>query len=182
MKLHLDFETRSEVDLKKVGAWAYAMHESTDVLCLSWGVRADRIESLNTAGLKSGWRIGVTGGPSRHNLVEDLADDTVFSAHNAPFEYAIYNLILHKRYGWPAIWEPARWTCTMARAAACGLPLSLDELTRVLGCKTPKDLEGRSVMLKLSRPIGYDALGDAYYDNDPAKLERLRVLGGARSL
>ena len=36
--LHLDFETCSELDLKKVGASKYASHPSTRVLCLAYAV------------------------------------------------------------------------------------------------------------------------------------------------
>ena len=97
----------------------------------------------------------------------------IVSAHNAPFEYAIYNLILARRYGWPARWNPSLWRCTMARAAMVGLPQGLDELTRVLRCKTPKDLEGRSLMLKMCRPLLTGG-----FDNDPEKLKRLYQYNG----
>lgn len=97
----------------------------------------------------------------------------VVSAHNVSFEYAIYNLILHRRYGWPARWDPALWSCTMARAAMVGLPLKLEHLCQRLGTTTLKDLEGQRIMNQLCKPIGHDAIGDAIFDNDPAKLQRL---------
>ena len=37
---HLDFETRSELELDEVGVWAYAAHPSTDVLCLGFSTAA----------------------------------------------------------------------------------------------------------------------------------------------
>ena len=172
MKLHLDFETRSAVDLQKVGAWAYAMHPSTEVLCMGWAARPDRLEGLSMRAIRDGWRIGVTGGPSKGNII-DTGFDGVISAHNAHFEYAIYNLILHRRHGWPPLWNPANWSCTLARAAMCGLPLGLDELGRVLNIKTPKDIDGRRIMMQLCKPTGVDALGEPVYDEDPKKLERL---------
>ncbi len=160
-KLHLDFETRSTVDLKLVGAWAYAQHPSTEILCMGWMILgSDAKPNVNTgAQLQK---------PSRM-----MGSVLQISAHNAHFEYAIYNYILHLRYGWPELWDPARWNCTMARAAMCGLPLDLDGLGRVLQIKTPKDLEGRRVMQQLCRPLGIDALGDPLYDNDPLKLQKL---------
>ena len=33
-----DLETKSHADLKKVGAWAYSEHPSTDVICACWGI------------------------------------------------------------------------------------------------------------------------------------------------
>jgi len=35
-RLHLDFETASRVDLRKVGASRYAADPSTMVLCMAW--------------------------------------------------------------------------------------------------------------------------------------------------
>ena len=32
----LDFETRSEADLTRVGAVAYAEHPSTEIICMAW--------------------------------------------------------------------------------------------------------------------------------------------------
>ena len=37
MRLHLDFETYSEVPIS-VGTYVYAMHPSTEVLMLGWAV------------------------------------------------------------------------------------------------------------------------------------------------
>ncbi len=159
MKLHLDFETRSAADLNKVGAWAYAMHPTTEVTC------------MGIAGPDG--KPTVYEGKRLHSWRWELPADDIISAHNAVFEYAIYNYILHKRYGWPARWDPALWRCTMARAAMCGLPMGLDELTRVLRCKTPKDLDGRRVMLELSKPTGFNVMGEPIFDETPAKYQRL---------
>ncbi len=54
-----------------------------------------------------------------------------------------------------------------------GLPLGLDALGRVLNIKTPKDLDGRRIMLQLCKPRGYDALGEAIWDETPEKLAKL---------
>lgn len=157
--LHLDFETRSAIDITKVGAWAYAQHPSTEILCM--GIA------------RHGEEPTVYEGTRLHSWRWELGPDDVVSCHNASFEYACYNLILHRRYGWAPRWDPKLWSCTMARALACGLPAGLDELGRVLDIKTPKDLTGRSVMLKLCKPLSIDPLGDPVYDEDPLKLARL---------
>jgi DNA polymerase len=94
-------------------------------------------------------------------------------AHNSHFEYAIWNYILHKRHGWPALWEPRSWGCTMSRAAMCNIPISLDGACSALGLKAQKDLMGRSAMLKLSRPISEDALGFPTYREDKDLKETL---------
>ena len=164
MKLHLDFETRSAVDLKKVGAWRYALDPSTEVMCMGVWVGGQFPEPI----IISREKVRV---PNALELA--FKSDRVISAHNVSFEYSIYNLILHRRYGWPERWDPARWSCTMSRSAMCGLPLDLDSLSRVLGCKTPKDLDGRRIMHRLCKPIDTDPLGDPIYDEDPAKYARL---------
>ncbi len=160
MKIHLDFETRSAADLKKVGLWAYAMHPSTEVMCMGWAYPKDGVTVWRGERLRQPPKLGITP--------FDGVSDYLFSAHNAAFEYACYNLILHRRYGWPALWEPSRWRCTMAKALACGLPADLDSLGRVLKIKTPKDLDGRRAMLRLCKP-----LPDGAFDESPELLDRL---------
>jgi DNA polymerase len=39
-RIVIDVETTSELDLKKVGAYKYAQHPSTQVLCLSWALQS----------------------------------------------------------------------------------------------------------------------------------------------
>ena len=39
--LHLDFETRSAVDLREVGLYNYARHPDTSVWCMSWAIGDD---------------------------------------------------------------------------------------------------------------------------------------------
>jgi DNA polymerase bacteriophage-type len=164
-KLYIDFETRSAVDIKKVGAWAYARHPSTDIMCMAYAFEDEKEVRLFTLdNIKSGVAmIAVYNG--------------VIKAHNAHFEYAVWNYILHKKYGWPALWDPKYWSCTLARAAMCNLPISLDAAGAALGVAKPKDLTGRSVMLKLSRPAGYDPLFDTPYwtteEQDPAAFQKL---------
>ena len=36
--IHIDFETYSEADLKSAGAYVYAAHPSTDILCMAWAI------------------------------------------------------------------------------------------------------------------------------------------------
>lgn len=162
MKLHLDFETRSELDLRVVGAWKYAMHPSTEIMCCTIAGAAGFMATFNQAEMKR-LDYASTG----------IKPEDVLCAHNAAFEFAVHHCILHKRYGWPKRADPRLWSCTMARAAMVGLPLDLDSLGRVLQIKTPKDLDGRRTMLQLAKPRGYDGLGEALWDEDPEKLKRL---------
>ena len=37
-RAHVDFESRSTVDLKKAGVYRYAEHPDTEIICLSWRI------------------------------------------------------------------------------------------------------------------------------------------------
>jgi DNA polymerase len=157
-KLFLDFETRSELDIKRCGAWKYAQHPSTEVLCLGAGDSQGVDVFKNFKGIPA----------------HLFGESTVFVAHNAHFEYAIWNYILHKRYGWPALWSPSRWSCTLSRAAAANLPLSLDGACKALNVKHQKDvIKGRQAMHKLCKPSGYDIFNEPIWNNDPTVLQTL---------
>ena len=43
-KLHIDFETRSELDIKKVGAYKYAKHPSTEILCMAYAIDDEPVQ------------------------------------------------------------------------------------------------------------------------------------------
>lgn len=163
-KLYLDFETRSAVDIRKVGAYKYAMDPSTEIICLAISdVPGGKPLIWKTQDFKAGRQITGLGASIPNRLV----------AHSAHFEYAIYNYILHKRYGWPALWEPASWDCTLSRAVVCGLPASLEKVALALGLPIKKDMEGRAALMKICKPSGFDPLGAPIYNEDPALYEKV---------
>jgi len=90
-------------------------------------------------------------------------------AHNAPFELAIWNDILVPRYGWPVL-KPEQTFCTMACAYAMGLPGALEDAALSLGLAVLKDTEGRSLMLRMSRPR---SVNPTVWWDEPEKLARL---------
>lgn len=171
MKVILDFETRSVLDLKSVGPWVYAEHAETDVLCMA---------------LKSGSHPAKIWFPDRYrgltsvNSIEDQevarlvesADEV--EAHNAEFEMAIWKNIMAPRYGWPVI-PNHKWRCSAAMASACALPRSLEKAVEALGLPVKKDMDGRRLMLRMCRP-GNAKTGenpDLYWNEDPEDLERV---------
>jgi DNA polymerase len=160
MILHIDFETRSAADLKRVGAHAYAEDPSTDALCLGWCVGDGPIEI---------WKMG----EPLPGAIEDaiLAGDT-FVAHNAAFELAIWNRTMAPRYGWPPL-DPRQTRCTMAMAMAMSLPASLENAAAAVGLEVRKDLDGRRLMLQTAKPRAVLAGGTVSWWMDAARLERL---------
>jgi DNA polymerase bacteriophage-type len=135
---HLDFETRSKLDVRKVGALRYAEDPSTTILCLTFKI----------GNLKRLWK---SGDPAPEELLSHIRLGGVIKAHNALFETAIWHYVCHKRYGWPSV-NPRQWRCVAAKAAANSLPRALNKAGKALGLSIQKDDDGKRVMLKLSKP------------------------------
>lgn len=144
--IHLDFETRSEVDIFKVGAWNYSVHPSTEILCMAYAVNNGPIGLETKKDLERNYlQIPV--------MVFDSVFDKnpIFTAHYSMFENYIWHNILVKRYGWPKI--PLRqWRCTAAKAASHALPRSLKNAADALDLKVRKDEDGKRIMLKMCKP------------------------------
>ena len=134
----LDFETASEADIKAVGSYNYAQHDSTIVLCLAYYIFGE----IHT------WEIG---DPPPTVLFDAVDNGFTMCAHNATFERLIWENICVKRMGWPPV-EFENWSCTAARAASVSLPRKLSNCGAALGCEHQKDSVGHRLMLKLCRP------------------------------
>lgn len=157
--LHIDFETRSEVDLKTAGAHVYADHESTRVLCMAWKLGEQPTQL---------WRGGVLepqADPFPTEVLDYIRSGKRVFAHNAAFEHAIWNGPLRRRFPHlPHISYP-QWYCTMAAALAAGLPGGLDQLGEALELDLRKDRAGSAAMHRLCKPKGRDeATGAAVWD------------------
>jgi DNA polymerase len=154
--LHIDFETRSAVDLRKTGLHRYATDPSTDLWCACWELD----------GVEGTWRPG--------DPMPDLLADTIY-AHNAGFEYAIWLNILGPRYGWP-VPRIEQFRCTAAMAAAMSLPRDLGSAALAAGLDQEKDQAGRRLMLQMSKPrnprAGEPKNVTLWWDDD-ARVQRL---------
>lgn len=149
----LDFETRSVVDLRSCGTWAYAESPSTDILCMVWA-RGDAVPKLFVPDTfaKSLMHPVVSLADMQEEFKKLIADEnSIFVAHNAFFEKAIWQNVMVKKYGAPSI--PAeRFRCSAAVAASFSLPRALSNAGIVLGLDKQKDDEGHKVMMALSKP------------------------------
>ena len=134
-KIHIDFETRSDIDLKKQGLDVYASSPFTDILCMAF---------IDSAGLMKIWKRG-------EPFPSSIDMDSEFYAQNASFEFAIWNQIGVKKYGWPTL-PVERLHCTLAMALTHALPGSLEKMAPALGIEKQKDMAGNRIMLQLSRP------------------------------
>lgn len=150
MRLTIDFETRSTVDLKEAGPWKYAEDPTTDVICLA--VKEDDnipwiwLPDKFWPSLEFGF--SVLKGPDLVGLID--AADTI-EAHNVEFERAIWHYIMHERYGFPDL-DLNKCDCSAARAAYMALPRKLEKVCEVLKAPVQKDMAGHKLMLKMCKP------------------------------
>lgn len=158
IKVYIDFETYSELDLKKTDVRRYAAHPSTEILCMAIAVNDDepiviaRPDSI-VEGLKEestyGARPEESTYPEYFRICDLIASGAIFTAHNAAFERALWKEKMVPA-GYPDI-PLEQWRCTQAKAAVCCLPRSLDGCAKALNL-SEKDTVGARVMGQLSRP------------------------------
>ena len=155
IKVRMDFETQSEADIKKTGAYEYSVHPTTRVMCLAIKLSTTSAELKNVflfnwAFMQTPW--AKLPQAFKTSWLEKIKDPRfVFSAHNAYFEECIYNNVLSKRLGWPAI-PLTKWRCNAVKGASHALPRKLGEMAEVLQCSIGKDYEGYRIMMKLCKP------------------------------
>lgn len=136
--LKLDFETYSELDLKKVGAYAYATHSSTRILCMGYKVDTQPAKVYIPESVDS-----------YYGIYFDPLD--IHYAHNAMFDYLIW-LHCGEKAGLPACPPLERWVDTKALCARWTLPLSLEKAGEVLGLPIQKNPRGKTLIKKCCTP------------------------------
>ena len=168
MRLHIDFETRSTVDLRKTGVYRYAEDPTTEVILACWALDDGPVQTWFA--FQGVW---TDPSPCPKDLADLLADPKVtVVAHNAGFERAMLEYILGPRHGWPV---PAltRWDDTAARAARQALPRSLEGAADALGLAVSKDKEGKMLMLRMCRPRSVAPDGAITWWEDEDRMQRL---------
>ena len=139
-RLHLDFETYCELDIRKVGHYRYCEHESFRILCVAW--------ALDNTMPKVAEAYDIPYRDVRH-LVAD--PNIELAAHNASFE----RQCLKSQHGVEMFgeidWSKKKVICTAAKAAARALPRDLDRASKVLGL-VRKDETGKRSMMKFCKP------------------------------
>jgi len=165
-RIIVDFETFSELDVRDVGAWAYAEHPSTEILCMSHGYPGKP---------KQIWH---PGEEFPQYLIDHVEAGHPIEAHNVAFERAVWYFILHMQMFIPM---PIRWLDTMAVCAYRSVPLGLDQVGTVLDLDIKKDKEGKKLLQKLSKPRKPTKKNPSTRNRDPellARLDRYCILDG----
>lgn len=169
LRTHIDFETRSLIDLPKLGEHVYARHYSTSPLMLTIGTAPkgqrppafETIDFFKVPGYAQNvypaltqeqlaWSIFKVPCPTA--ILAAVSRGDTFVAHNARFEQAIYYYICHKKWGWPL---PVRWSCTAARSRYFGVRASLEGSASDLEVPTQKDARGKQFIDDFCKPRKY---------------------------
>lgn len=170
-KLHIDLETRSAAPFGKnagkegVSAYQYANHPTTEVLWASYAFDDEPVKQ---------WR-AYRGDPFPDELAEAVIAGCVVGAHNAGFEWLMWNHHLRPLFELPEL-PIEQMDCTAARAAIMALPRDLDGVTKAMGMEHQKDDVGHKLMLKMSkprRPRKNEDPNQIYWHESEADMERL---------
>ena len=159
--LHIDFETRSTLELPVVGVDVYSKHPTTDAWCMSWVLGNDPDVEL--------WRMGER---LDDNVIAHVTTGGIVVGHNVAFELAIWNNVMVPHYGWPPL-KPEQCRCTMAMAYAMALPGSLEKAAAAVGIQEQKDTAGGRLMLQMSRPRAFAEDGSPIWWDEAEKLAKL---------
>lgn len=139
-KIHLDFETYSEVDIKTVGGFRYAEDPSTEILILGWSIGDDEPVAVDMT--QPFWR------DELDQLFHLISKGCRVGAHNAHFERVIWE----KVGDFPVIPQGWQWDCTAARARMIAIPGALEGAAHALGIEQRKDPRGEELMKIFSKP------------------------------
>ena len=134
--LFIDVETYSSVDIKESGAYKYIESPDFEILIIGYALDDGPVKIVDLA----------QGEEMPEEFEETLLDpDCVKVAHNAVFERLSFK---HIGYNVPA----EQWYCTSVKAAYCGLPLSLDGVSKALNLTDKKLDTGKALIKYFSCP------------------------------
>lgn len=137
IRLHIDIETYSDVDLKNSGVYKYVQSQNFEILMIAFAFGSKPVKIID---LKGGEKIPTYFISALNNpLITKIA-------HNAVFERLCF-----KASGFDIPVD--QWECTQVKAAYCGLPLALDQVSKVLNDHDKiKDSAGKALIRYFSIP------------------------------
>ena len=155
--LHIDIETRSDIDLSKAGVYPYSESPKAKILLVAAAIGDDDIQCFDLASgeMLPEWFLAALTDPGYIKV-----------AHNASFERVCFSRLLYGRTT-PHFLDPAQWQCTMVHAAMLGLPFSLDAVAQVLGTGEQKDKAGADLIRYFCTPCKPTKTNDGHTWNEP---------------
>lgn len=135
-KLFIDIETYSSVDITTCGAYKYIESPDFEIIIIGYAINDGPVQIVDI----------LNGEEMPLELENTLLDSKVLKvAHNAVFERLSF-----KRIGLDIPAE--QWYCTAVKAAYCGLPLSLDAVSKALDIQDKKLDTGKALIKYFSCP------------------------------
>lgn len=142
--LHLDFESRSVLPFAGkdgVSVSQYSQHWGTEIWLLRYAIDGGPVQAWDP------WHYDKLP----QDLVDWVVDGGIVAAHNATFEWLMWNNIMVPRYGAPPL--PFEQTDdTAVRASIMALPRSLGDACLAMGVPVNKDKEGQALMKRMAKP------------------------------
>jgi len=141
MKMSIDIETRSRVDLRKCGVYKYAIGDSTDCLCIAYKVDDCPVKLFI---------------PDEEEFPIDFlvawnTEDCELWAFNATFERLLFSHCICSKYELPPV-PTERWFCSMALCYYYNITGGLDHCAKALNIGQRKDKKGSRILLQLAKP------------------------------
>lgn len=134
--LYIDIETYSSADIKTCGAYKYIESPDFEILIIGYAFDDEDVVIVDLA----------QGEDMPEEFEEALFDPNIRKhAHNAVFERQSF-----KRIGYEIPVE--NWYCTLVKSAYCGLPLGLDQVSKVLDLQDKKLDTGKALIKYFSCP------------------------------
>ncbi len=137
MRLYLDVETYSSIDIASCGAYKYCESPDFEILLLAYAV--------------DDGPVGIFDLTEEHipSFLKNYLESPIVTkcAHNAAFERAAFKAI-----GFNIPIE--QWECSMVKSAYCGLPLALDQVSEALSLGDKSKLAaGKTLIRKFCIPV-----------------------------
>ena len=138
MKLHIDVETYSSIDIRSSGAYKYCESVDFEILMVAYAFDAEQVKIVDLA---RGDKLPV-------ELTDALLDPNIEKwAHNANFERNCFRAI---GYDIPI----EQMHCSAVKAAYCGLPISLSDISEALNLEEFGKLStGKALIRQFCVPI-----------------------------
>lgn len=142
-----DIETYSPVNLSKTGVYPYAAHPDFQILLFGYAIDDQPVQVVDLA---SGEKLPT-------DLLAGLVDPQVTKwAFNAAFERVCLSAWLQRHHSEllpeGEFLDPAQWRCSMIWAAYLGMPMSLDQVAKVLDLPAKKDSAGKKLVKQFCTP------------------------------
>lgn len=169
--VEIDLETRSDIDLKKVGVYKYADSDQFDIQLMT---------ILSSSGNMITFDLTGSGSPEsdydedyfHHWLMHivNLKDGHLNKAANAAFERVCLSVYIRRNCPWIVALAngpdsraakyfestgylcPDNWWCDLVHAAMYGLPPSLDGVAKALELSEQKDSRGKALINFFAKP------------------------------